>query len=111
MRLLALVLVAGALSAGCATALEPRLGTAPVKGFDLVDLSRVDETRYRADYEACAQVANQDLVDVGRTTAGLVGAAAEKASLGIVGGKPAKHADRMTVLKRCLTGRGYQVLR
>ncbi len=96
MRALAFVLVAGALCAGCATALEPHVSTTPVKGFDLVDLSRVDEPKYLADYEACAKVTNQDLVDVGRTTAGLVGAAAEKASLGLVGGKPAKHADRVT---------------
>ena len=40
-----------------------------------------------------------------------VGAAADRASLGIIGQRHAKDADRGTVLKRCLTGRGYNVIR
>jgi len=40
-----------------------------------------------------------------------MGVAAERASLGIIGFRGGKDADRLTVLKRCLTGRGYNVLR
>jgi len=32
-------------------------------------------------------------------------------SLGIIGRRASNDADRMTVLKRCLTGRGYNILR
>ena len=56
-------------------------------------------------------MANQDVSDVSRVAANALNSAAEKASLGILGGKASKHADRQTVLKRCLSGRGYAVLR
>lgn len=99
------------LLSGCASGLEPHLSEAPTAGFDLVDLSRVDEKAYRADYAACASLANQGQLDLSRGAVQVPGNAAEKASMGLVNGGSHKHADRMTVLKRCLTGRGYQVVR
>ncbi len=99
------------LLAGCSTTLEPKLSEKPVVGFDLVDPSRIDKERYEQDYLQCAALANQDVIDIQRTAANALSAAAEKASMGIVGGKTSKHADRQSVLKRCLSGRGYSVLR
>lgn len=97
--------------AGCAAGIEPKLPPAPVQGFDLVDMERVDVSKYRTDYAYCANIGNQDLVDLKRSAANAVNAAADKASLGVLGGRAGKHADRVTVLKRCLTSRGYSVLR
>ena len=36
---------------------------------------------------------------------------ADRASLGIIGQRQSKDADRSTVLKRCLAGREYVILR
>lgn len=96
---------------GCAAGIEPALPSAPLAGFDLVDPERVDADKFREDYAACAALGNQNLVDFKRTAANAVNSAADKASLGVLGGRAGKHADRVTVLKRCLAGRGYTVIR
>lgn len=112
MRTFALVLALSAALTGCSTTtLEPKLGEKPLIGFDLVDPSMVDPVKFEADYAQCVQLANQDVTDVSRVAANALNSAAEKASLGVLGGKASKHADRQTVLKRCLSGRGYSVLR
>lgn len=113
MRTLALaVVLAAAALAGCSTTtLEPKLIEKPLVGFDLVDPALVDPAKFEADYAQCVKLANQDVSDVSRVAANALNSAAEKASLGILGGKASKHADRQTVLKRCLSGRGYAVLR
>lgn len=108
---LALVLVAVAALAGCATAMEPNLAPTPTLGFDLVDPASVKATAYALDYEACSKLANQDDLDIRRAAAGALGAVTGKATLGLFGGGSSKNADRVSVLKACLTGRGYKVLR
>jgi hypothetical protein len=99
-----------ALAAGCTT-LEQKMETVPLIGYDLVDMTKVDATRYQQDYAQCAVIANQDIMDVTRVANRAVGAAADRATLGVIGYRGAKDADRATVLKRCLSGRGYLVLR
>lgn len=111
MRALALFALLPLVLAGCSTTLEPRLPEKPLAGFDLVDPAKVDRATYEADYAQCVQLANQEVVDVTRTAANALNTAVDKASMGIIGGKSSKHADRQSVLKRCLTGRGYSVLR
>ena len=101
----------GLLSLAACTTLEPELPVEPLAGYDLVDLAKVDTTQYHAHYKQCVAVANQDLDDVTRFATRAAGAAADRASLGIIGQQHAKDADRGTVLKRCLTGRGYHVIR
>lgn len=108
----------GALSAALAlsalaacTNLEPNVETVPITGYDLVDMSKVDKDKYDKDYNECATIANQDINSVGKTATRAVGTAADKVSMGIIGRRAAGDADRMTVLKRCLTGRGYNILR
>ncbi|ARN21701.1 hypothetical protein [Piscinibacter gummiphilus] len=101
----------GLLSLAACTTLEPELPVEPLAGYDLVDLAKVDTVAYQSDYKHCAAIANQDLDDVTRFASRAAGAAADRASLGIIGQQHAKDADRGTVLKRCLTGRGYNVIR
>ncbi len=91
--------------------MEPSVADKPIPGYDLVDLSRVDKEKYDKDYAECAAIANQDSTSIAKMAGNTVGVAAERASLGIVGFKAGKDANRSTVLKRCLTGRGYNVLR
>jgi hypothetical protein len=109
--LLTAALVSAGLLSACSTTLEPKIADAPQAGFDLVDKSRVETTAYDQDYAQCAEIANQDHVEPARVATNALGAAADKATLGVIGGKPGKDADRYTVLKRCLEGRGYRVLR
>jgi|GEM_PF-1885362 len=106
-----LTLSLGLLSLAACTTLEPELPVEPLAGYDLVDLSKVDPAKYQADYKQCVAIANQNLDDVTRFASRAAGAAADRASLGIIGQRHAKDADRGTVLKRCLTGRGYNVIR
>lgn len=108
---LAAALFACALAAGCSTTMEPKLPPQAPEGFDLVDKTKVDPAQYQKDYTECSALANQDPSDMGRMAAGALGGVAEKASFGIIGNKASKHADRVTVLKRCLSGRGYTILR
>lgn len=101
----------GLLSMTACTTLEFDLPPEPLAGYDLVDPAKVDAAKYRTDYQACVALANQNLDDVTRFAGRVAGAAADRASLGILGQRQAKDADRGTVLKRCLTGRGYNVIR
>ncbi|MDO9003057.1 MAG: hypothetical protein Q7V20_06365 [Aquabacterium sp.] len=100
-----------ALSAAACTSLEPNVDMVPVTGYDLVDKTKIDAVVYDKDYAECAAIANQDVNSVGKTASKVVGTAADRVSMGLVGRKAANDADRMTVLKRCLTGRGYNILR
>jgi hypothetical protein len=112
-RTLALIVTSSTLllSLAACSSMEPSVADKPIPGYDLVDLSRVDKDKYEKDYAECAVVANQDSTSIAKMAGNTVGVAAERASLGIVGFKAGKDADRATVLKRCLTGRGYNVLR
>lgn len=93
------------------TSLEPAISTKPQEGYDLVDTSKVDKAKYEEDYTACATIANQENKNLGKTTTNAISTTADKVSMGIIGQRASKDADRMTVVKRCLTGRGYHVLR
>lgn len=106
--LLAAVLVTAL--AAC-TSLEPNVDMVPVTGYDLVDKSKIDTVVYDKDYAECAAIANQDINSVGKTASKVVGTAADRVSMGLIGRRTANDADRMSVLKRCLTGRGYNILR
>lgn len=99
------------LLAACSTTMEPKVPTLPLTGFDLVDIAKVDKVKYAADYAQCAAVSNQDFVDPQRLATGAMGVAADKVTFGILGNKPGRNADRYSVLKHCLDGRGYRVLR
>jgi hypothetical protein len=103
------VLLAAGLSA--CTTLEPDMLPEPLVGYDLVDLTKVDQNQYAEDYKQCAAIANQNIADVSRVATRALSSAADKASLGVFGQKAGHDADRGTVLKRCLTGRGYLILR
>jgi hypothetical protein len=91
--------------------MEPTVPDKPLEGYDLVDLSRVDKDKYSKDYAECAAIANQDHTNVTKMAGNTMGVAADRVTFGIMGFKGSKDADRLTVLKRCLTGRGYNVLR
>lgn len=107
---LPLLLTTAWLASACSS-LEPNVPTKPLIGYDLVDLSKVDPVKYEQDYEACASIANQDSTNVGKMATNAMGTVADKASMGIMGYRANKDADRSSVLKRCLSGRGYNVLR
>lgn len=110
LRQLSLVCALGAALAGC-TSMQPKLADAPIPGYDLVDPAKVDKEKYAADYAACVGLANQDQADVNKFASNVVGVAADKATFGLIGSKSSKDADRNAVLKKCLSGRGYTVLR
>lgn len=100
-----------ALSLAACTTLEPNIDTKPIESYDLVDKAKVDMQQYEKDYEACATIANQDGGSAGKIASRTMGTVADRATFGLVGQRAAKDADRMSVLKRCLSGRGYNVLR
>jgi hypothetical protein len=100
-----------ALSLTACTTLEPALLPEPLVGYDLVDISLIDTAKYTKDHHQCVEVANQNLSDVTRVATRVLSTAADKASLGVIGMRASKDADRGTVLKRCLAGRGYVILR
>lgn len=110
-RLCTLFVIVLALSAVACTSLEPDVEMVPLTGYDLIDKSKVNTVTYDKDYAECAAIANQDINSVSKTASRAMGTAAERVSMGIIGRKAANDADRMTVLKRCLTGRGYNILR
>ncbi|MBC7701492.1 hypothetical protein [Aquabacterium sp.] len=99
------------LSAAACTSLEPDVEMVPVTGYDLVDKSKIDPVIYDKDYAECAAIANQDITSVSKTASRAMGTAADRVSMGIIGRRAVNDADRMSVLKRCLTGRGYNILR
>jgi hypothetical protein len=103
-------LVAAVILAGCA-GIEPELKAEPDEEYTYVDLARIDPDQYRADYVACVAIANQKRKDSDQVISGAVNTALDRASLGILGDAKSKDGDRRAVLKRCLTGRGYNVLR
>jgi hypothetical protein len=109
MKTLSAALLVASLSA--CTTLEPEMLPEPLTGYDLVDLTLVDNVKYHRDYKECAEIANQNLADAMRLATRVLTTAADRASMGIVGQRPSKDADRSTVLKRCLAGRGYVILR
>ena len=109
MRILSAALLTASLAA--CTTLEPELVPEPLVGYDLVDLTLIDNVKYARDYQQCAVVANQNLSDVTRVATRVLTTAADKASMGVIGQRQSKDADRSTVLKRCLAGRGYVILR
>ena len=104
------VLCVSVLLAGCAS-VEPDLKAEPDQNFTYVDVERVDPEQYRRDYAACVAIANQARKDNDHVISGAMNAALDRASLGILGDARSKDGDRKSVLKRCLSGRGYHVLR
>jgi len=110
-RRFALTFYAATLALAACSNMEPAVPDKPLDGYDLVDLTKVEKPKYDKDYAECAVIANQDHTSVTKMAGNTVGVAAERASLGIIGFRGGKDADRLTVLKRCLTGRGYNVLR
>lgn len=102
--------VLGFVLVGCAS-VEPPIKPEPDEEFTYVDIERVDVEQYRRDYAACANIANQVRKGNDHIISGAMNTALDRASLGILGDSRSKDNDRKTVLKRCLTGRGYNVLR
>ncbi|MEY3202664.1 MAG: hypothetical protein RIR70_2214 [Pseudomonadota bacterium] len=105
-----MVCVLGLFIAGCAS-IEPPLKSEPDQEFTYVDIERVDPEQYRKDYAACANIANQVRNNNDQMISGAMNTALDRASFGILGSNRSKDGDRQSVLKRCLTGRGYNVLR
>jgi len=105
-----MIAVAGLVIAGCAS-IEPPIKPEPDENFSYVDIERVDAEQYRKDFAACAIIANQARKDNDQVISGAMNTALDRASFGILGDKTSKDGDRKSVLKRCLTGRGYNVLR
>ncbi|MCC5612494.1 hypothetical protein LC612_38830 [Nostoc sp. CHAB 5834] len=97
--------------AACSATFEPKIAPLPAEGFDLVDPFKVDQIQYVVDFRDCSALANQEQLDLTHAAANAVNTVVDRATLGILGGKSSKHADRITVLKRCLAGRGYNLLR
>lgn len=110
MKRLALITPLFLLMAAC-TSLEPAIATAPSEKYSLVDPSKVDADKYSKDYAECADIANQNAVDVKNKVTDAARTAANKATFGVVGSSKASEAERGSVLRKCLTGRGYAILR
>ncbi len=98
--------------------------------YSLIDPQGIDMAKYQADYDDCANLANQ--TDVGDRAAGgavfgaLLGAviggalcgrdcatstAAWGAAGGAAGGTGGGVREQQTTLRACLRGRGYSVIR
>jgi hypothetical protein len=99
-----------ALLAAC-TSLEPAIADKPSPSYQLVDMTKVDTDAYARDYAQCAAIANQDATDVGHKVTDAARAAASKASFGVIGSAKTAEAERGSVLRKCLAGRGYALLR
>lgn len=108
---IALPLLLVSLTLSACSSMEPSVTDKPIVGYDLVDMTKVDKDAYDKDYGECAAIANQDHTSVTKMAGKTMGVAAERATMGIVGFRTSKDADRQTVLKRCLSGRNYNVLR
>lgn len=111
MTIRTLVLSACCLASAACTTLEPQIAAKPTQGYDLVDPAKVEVAQYERDYAQCAALANKDSTGVEHTATKALGTVADRATFGIIGQRSSKDADRRAVLKRCLTGRGYNVLR
>lgn len=132
-RLLGAILLA-ALCGGCATTVRQ----APSTNYSLIDPKGVDMGRYDQDYRDCAELANQtDVADrtasnaaagavVGAAFGAIIGAifcgrycaqqgAAWGAGTGVVQGAVSGNGsavnEQQGALRRCLIGRGYNVIR
>lgn len=93
------------------TSMEPAIADKPLLGYQLVDAARVDMTAYSKDYAECAAIANQNAVDVSHKVTDAARTAASKVSFGVIGSSKAAEAERGLVLRKCLAGRGYAILR
>lgn len=97
---------------GCTTIkIQPEISAIPDEKYSYVDLSRVDQAKYRKDYAECAILANQTPENNEQVVNNTVNKLLDRATFGILGNSGSKDADRVTVLKRCLTGRGYNIIR
>jgi hypothetical protein len=103
-------LLAVLLLVGCAS-VDPPIKAEPDDNYSYVDTERVDPEQYRRDYAACATIANQVRQNNDQVISGAMNTALDRASFGILGDSRSKDGDRRSVLKKCLTGRGYNVLR
>lgn len=118
-----MAVLAVSLLAGCAVAPQR-------DNYSIVDPKGVDPARYRQDYSECAALANQ--TDVGeRAAGGAVGGALFGAVIGslfcgrncanqgamagaiggVSGGVGGGVREQQVALRRCLAGRGYNVIR
>ncbi len=99
-------------------------------GYSMVDPRGVDMGRYNQDYAECAALANQTStmtntaagVGIGAVAGAVLGAAvgnhrtatagaALGAAAGGLTGVASGESEKQTVLRRCLSGRGYRVIR
>lgn len=112
MKILNYALICSLILSGCSTAnVRTTISTVPDDNYSYVDLSRVDKEQYKKDYAECAELANQQTPDNSRIAGNTFNKLLDRASFGILGSSVSKDADSVTVLKRCLEGRGYHVLR
>jgi hypothetical protein len=93
------------------TSMEPAIADKPLEGYQLVDASKVDMTAYSKDYAQCAAIANQNAMDLTPKVTDVARTAANKVSFGVIGSAKAAEAERGSVLRKCLAGRGYALLR
>ena len=126
MKTIAIILISSAMLSGCAADM---FAMRPVSSLAVVDMQGVDQAKYAQDMRDCEEYASR--VDVQGSTAnaaalgGLFGAvlggmAGNSSTAGWVGllaaGESAGQANQKgmgevkTILKTCLTGRGYRVL-
>lgn len=110
MKKLLLVAPLFALLAAC-TSMQPAIETAPSMTYTLVDPTQVDMVKYEKDFADCAGIANQNEGSVKGKVTDAARTAASKASFGVLGSSKSSEADRGATLRKCLSGRGYTVLR
>ncbi len=109
-----LVLLGAIMLAGCTTVtvkVQPEISAIPDEKYSYVDLTLVDQAKYRKDYAECAIIANQAPENNDQIVGNTVNRVLDRLTMGILGSNVSKDADRTTVLKRCLAGRGYNILR
>ena len=100
------------LLSGCTTMkIQPEVSSIPDEKYSYVDLAQVDGAKYRKDYAECAIIANQTPENNDHIIGNATNRILDRITLGILGNSTSKDADRTTVLKRCLQGRGYNILR
>lgn len=112
MKILNIAVICGVLLSGCATVkVQPEISAIPDEKYSYVDLAQVDQAKYRKDYAECAIIANQSPENNDQLIGNAANRILDRVTLGILGNNTSKDADRTTVLKRCLEGRGYRILR